>query len=742
MNRLTPWTNDPVSDPVTEAIYVRDEESGHFWSVTPQPVPTPSPVRCRHGQGYSVFERNHGGLDHELRLTVAPDDPVKIMRLRITNRSNRPRRLSSACFAEIVLGTTREVTALHVITDVDAESGALFARNAYNPDCGSHVAFLDVSHRPRSVTGDRTEFLGRNGSPADPAALHRTELSNRTGTALDPCAAVMAKFDVAPGAFMDVVFVFGQAADEATARRLAAKYRDPAVAEQAFRDTVARWDAFLDSVTVKTPDPLLDLLVNRWLPYQVLSCRFWGRTAMYQSGGAFGYRDQLQDSLALVYGRADITRHHLLRAAARQFREGDTQHWWHPPGGAGVRTRCSDDYIFLPYVTAFFVEKTGDTGVLDEPAPFLTAPVLAEGQDEDYGVPGISDETASLYEHCFRALDRAGARGAHGLPLMGNGDWNDGMNQVGHEGRGESVWLAWFLADTYRRFAPICESRGDAIRARDYLAKADELVAAIDQHAWDGQWYRRAWFDDGTPLGSVTNDECQIDILPQAWASITGGGDPDRAARAFASMEERLVRGDDRVVLLFCPPFDQGKLQPGYIKGYVPGIRENGGQYTHAATWAALGATKLGRGRQAKDIIDILNPARLAESPDRVNRYKVEPYVIAADVYGRAPHIGRGGWTWYTGSASWYWRVIVENALGLDVRGTTLRVNPCVPPDWKGHEMTYRYRNTRYRIVVENPAGVECGVKGVTLDGAQVADGIVPLVDDGKDHTVIAVMGR
>jgi cyclic beta-1,2-glucan synthetase len=741
LNRLTTWSNDPVSDPAVEAVYVRDEETGAFWSVASSPVAIASPARCRHGQGYTAYERYHAGLEQELRLTVAPDDPVKIIRLRVVNRSGRPRRLSTCFYAELVLGTIREATAMHVVTEIDAESGALFARNAYNPDRGGYVAFVDVNLRPRTVTGDRTEFLGRNGSPADPAGLHRSELSNRAGAGYDPCAAVHAKFDLPADGFADVVFVLGQAADEATARALAVKYREPAEAERAFCDTVARWDAFLSAVSVRTPDPQLDLLVNRWLPYQALACRFWGRTAFYQSGGAFGYRDQLQDSLALVYGRPDLTRAHILLAASRQFREGDTQHWWHPPGGAGVRTRCSDDYLFLPYVTAFYIEKTGDSAVLDEPAPFLTAPTLAEGQDEDYSVPGVTEDSAPLYEHCIRALDRAAPRGEHGLPLMGNGDWNDGMNQVGHEGRGESVWLAWFLADVYRRFAPICEARGDAIRARDYLEKADQLVRQIDQHAWDGAWYRRAWFDDGTPLGSATNDECQIDLLPQAWAAITGGGDPERAARAFAAFEERLVRKDDRLILLFCPPFDHGKLQPGYIKGYVPGIRENGGQYTHAATWAILAATRLGRGSFAKTLVDVLNPVRLTETPERVARYKVEPYVMAADVYGRAPHLGRGGWTWYTGSASWYWRVIVENLLGLDRKGDRLRVTPCIPADWPEFEMTVRFGTTAYHIVVRNPRGVEHGVAAMTLDGQPVPDAVVLIANDGRTHEVVVTLG-
>jgi cyclic beta-1,2-glucan synthetase len=762
-NRLTPWTNDPVSDTVGEAIYIRDEQSGEFWSVTALPVPVPlypqapkgaqgslpqakranrgGPVRARHGQGYSVFERVHTGLEQELRLSMPTEDPVKLLRLKITNRSGQPRRLSATFFAEWVLGTNRDANSLHVVTDIDGESGAVFARNAFNPEFGKAVAFADVSLRPRTVTGDRTEFLGRNGSAGDPAALHRTELSNRTGAGLDPCAAIMAKFDLAVDESKEIVFVIGQAVNDVVARMLATRYRDPATSEQAFRDSVHRWDEFLSAIQVRTPDVGLNLLVNRWLPYQALACRFWGRTALYQSGGAYGYRDQLQDSMALVYGRPELARAHLLRVAARQFLEGDVQHWWHPPGGQGVRTRFSDDYLFLPFVTSFYVEKTGDEAALDATAPFLKAALLAQGQDEDYGSPSVTEEAASLYEHCVRALDRAAPRGTHGLPLMGCGDWNDGMNRVGHDGKGESVWLAWFLADTYRRFAPLCKARGDTVRASDYVEKADQLIAAVEHNAWDGAWYRRAYFDDGTPLGSATNDECQIDSLPQSWAVITGSGDPERAKRAMAAVEERLIRVSDRLVLLFFPPFDHGGLQPGYIKGYVPGIRENGGQYTHAATWLIQAVAKLGRGRQAKELIDILNPVRLSEDAERVSRYKVEPYVIAADVYGRAPHIGRGGWTWYTGSASWYWRVIVESVLGLQLKGKTLRVEPCLPPDWPSFEMTYRHGKTAYRINVENPDGVETGVREVFVNDQRMDDGVIQLTDDSVEQRVRIVMG-
>ncbi|MFL5329964.1 MAG: GH36-type glycosyl hydrolase domain-containing protein [Gemmataceae bacterium] len=740
-NRLTPWSNDPVSDVPGEAVYIRDEATGEFWSITALPVLSKTEVRARHGQGYSVFERIHSGLEQELRLTIAPDDPVKIFRVRLINHTNQPRRVSTTFYAELVLGTYRDATTAHVATDVDAQSGTLLARNTYNPDYGTAVAFADVSVRPRTITGDRGEFLGRNGSPGSPAAFRRLELSNRVGAALDPCAAIMAKLDLNPGETKEVIFVLGQAHDTPTALALAEKYRDPWRAEQAFRDTVARWDAMLRTVTVKTPDTSLDFLLNRWLPYQVLSCRFWGRSAFYQSSGAFGFRDQLQDSLALVYARPDLTREHILRAAGHQFVEGDVQHWWHPPSDRGVRTRFSDDYLWLPFVTAFYVHATGDTGILDEPARFLKAPLLTAGQEEVYDLPGITEARPSLYEHCVKALDRASPRGAHDLPLMGTGDWNDGMNKVGAEGKGESVWLAWFLIDAYRQFATVAELRGDHAHTTDWRTKADELAKSVEANAWDGAWYRRAYFDDGTPLGSAHNDECQIDSLPQSWAVISQAGDAERSLRAMSAVEERLVQRIDHIILLFNPPFDHGTLQPGYIKGYVPGIRENGGQYTHAATWVVLATAMLRQGRKAMELVQLINPIQLSNTTEAASRYKVEPYVVAADVYGRSPHIGRGGWTWYTGSASWYYRVILERILGFELHGTRLRINPCIPDTWDRFEITYLYRSTSYRIAVENPQHVEHGIKELSVDGVAGSIEGIDLVDDGHERHVRVVMG-
>ncbi len=741
-NRLTPWSNDPVSDPPGEVLYLRDEDDGAFWTPTALPIASRTTAHVRHGQGYTVFERRDHGLGQALTVFVAPDDPIKLLQLVVTNLSAKPRRLSATYYAEWVLGTTREQAPLGVVTEVDPISGALLARHAFNPDFGSKLAFADVFRRPRTLTADRAEFLGRNGSVIAPAALRRIELSGRFGAALDPCAAIQTPFALAPGETIEVVFAIGQADGVEDVRRLLRVYREPGQVSSALAEVRARWEATLGVAQVRTPDPAMDLMLNRWLLYQTLSCRVWGRSAFYQSGGAYGFRDQLQDVMALVHGAPGEVRAQLLRAAARQFVEGDVQHWWHPPAGRGVRTRISDDYLWLPFVACHYAEATGDFAVFDDTAPFLKALVLKPGQEEDYGQPATTEEAATLYEHCVRALEHSDHLGAHGLPLMGTGDWNDGMNRVGSEGAGESVWVAWFLLATLNRFASVAEARRDSVLAARCRARAEALRVAVEAHAWDGDWYRRAYFDDGTPLGSAGNEECRIDSIAQSWAVISGVADTDRARRALKAVDEQLVRLEDGLILLFTPPFDTGSLQPGYIKGYVPGIRENGGQYTHAATWVAQAAALLGQGRRARDLFDLLNPVRHAADPESVARYKVEPYVVAADIYGRPPHTGRGGWTWYTGSSAWLYRVGLESILGLKRRGPTLEIVPCIPADWPGFEIAYRFQSSTYRIRVENPEGVEHGVRAIHLDGTPCPGGIVPLLVDGREHEVRVQMGR
>jgi cyclic beta-1,2-glucan synthetase len=739
-NRLTPWNNDPVSDSPGEVLYLRDEASGAVWTPTPLPSGPAVPITIRHGQGYSLFRHTSHGLTQELLLFVPVEDPIKLVRLKVRNNTSQTRRLSATFYAEWVLGTIRDQAPMQVVTALDPETGALLARNVYNIDFAGRVALLDVNVRPRTVTADRTEFLGRNSSLEAPAALSRVELAGQVGPALDPCAAIMAKFDLKPGEEKEVVFYFGQAAQEEQIPLLLRRYREPGQVQAAFDEVRALWDGIQGAVQVHTPNPAMDLLLNRWLLYQVLSCRIWGRSAFYQSGGAYGFRDQLQDVMSLVYGFPGETRAQILRSAGRQFLEGDVQHWWHPPAGRGVRTRFSDDFLWLPLVCCHYVAVTGDRAVLDERVPFLRGPLLRPDQEEDYGLPEVTQETATVYEHCVRALEHGCRFGAHGLPLMGTGDWNDGMNRVGVGGSGESVWDGWFLLTILTRFARLAEDRGDAPRAAFCRDQANRLRSALEEHAWDGRWYRRAYFDDGTPLGSAQNDECKIDSIVQSWAVMSGAADPERARRAMAAVEEFLVRQADRMILLFTPPFDQGKLQPGYIKGYLPGIRENGGQYTHAATWVVKATALLGRGTRAVELFDLLNPIHHAATPEQTARYRVEPYVVVADVYSEPPHVGRGGWTWYSGSASWLYRVALETILGFRREGAVLRIQPCIPAHWPRYEITYRYGSATFHITVENPRGVEQGTLSVSVDGQTLAVEAINLVDDGRTHEVRVVL--
>ena len=738
-NRLTPWSNDPVSDPPGDVVYLQDEATGAVWCPTPLPVPDGGPVTARHGQGYTVFERTVDGLAHELTVFVPPADPVKVSVLKVTNTGRRPRRLAVAYAVEWVLGTTRDATAQSVVTELDPETGAVFARNAFNPDFGSAVAFADCSLRPRTVTADRTEFLGRNGSPAAPAALDRVALSGRTGPGLDPCAAVRGTIALAPGEERVIVFVLGEAADDVEARRLVTRYDRPEAADAALQAVVEQWDQVCGTVRVRTPDPAFDLLMNRWLVYQTLSCRVWGRSAFYQSGGAYGFRDQLQDVLALLHAAPAEARAQILRSAAHQFVEGDVQHWWHEPAGNGIRTRFSDDFLWLPYAACQYAEVTGDAGVWDETVPFLTAPPLAPDQQEVYGVPSVAAEAGTVYEHCVRALNHGWQLGPHGLPLMGSGDWNDGMNAVGAGGRGESVWVAWFQIVCLSEFAGVADRRGDAAFAATCRSRVEHLRGAVERSAWDGGWYRRAYFDDGTPLGSALNDECQIDSIAQSWAVIAGDAAPARAGAAMDAVVRRLVRPADRLILLFDPPFDAGPLRPGYIKGYVPGVRENGGQYTHAATWVVKALADLGRRADAFAAFALINPVRSTDTPAGVERYRGEPYVVAGDVYGRPPHVGRAGWTWYTGSAAWLYRVGLEDILGFRRTGSRLRIEPCIPSDWSGFEVRYRFGQTVYRIEVIN--GPATTPTRVTVDGVEVADGAIPLIDDGRERAVSVQLG-
>ncbi|HVP29069.1 MAG TPA: glucoamylase family protein [Myxococcota bacterium] len=743
-NQITPWSNDPVGDRPGEVLYVRDEDNGALFGPTALPIRDEAgPYVARHGQGYTRFEHASHGISLELLQYVAPADPIKISRLTLRNRSARTRRLSVTAYVEWALAASREVAAPFLVTEIDEATGAFLARNPWSLTRGERVAFADLAGRQLAVTGDRTEFLGRNGTLARPAALAGdTLLSGRVGAGLDPCAALQTWIELRPNERVEVVFLLGDAPTREEARALVARYRT-ADLDATFRAVVAGWDDVLERVQVKTPDRSLDLLLDRWLLYQTLACRVWARSAFYQASGAYGFRDQLQDGMALVVSRPALTREHLLRAAARQFAAGDVQHWWLPASGQGVRTRFADDAVWLPYAAAHYLAVTADRAVLDEPVPFLEGPELRDGEHESFFEPTISGRPATLYEHCARGLERSLEVGSHGLPLFGGGDWNDGMNRVGVEGKGESVWLGWFLHATLEAFAPLAEERGDAARATAWRRHALGLRQALEGEAWDGAWYRRGYFDDGTPLGSASSDECRIDSIAQSWGVISGAADAERAATAMASLEKRLVRREDGLVLLFTPPFDRTPHDPGYIKGYPPGIRENGGQYTHAAVWVAVAWAMLGDGDRAAEVLSLLNPIHHASTRAAVHRYKAEPYVTCADVYAEPPHVGRGGWTWYTGSAAWMYRAGLEWILGFRVRGTWLEIDPCVPKAWPRFEIAYRHGSARYEIAVENPAGVSRGVVRLELDGAPIsgAKPRIPLADDGAIHRVRVVLG-
>ena len=743
-NQLTAWSNDPVSDPPGEAIYIRDEESGELWTPTAAPIRIePATYVARHGQGYSRFQLDYAGIRCDWLQLVSWDDPVRISRLTLTNDSARPRRLSVTAYVEWVLGAVRAKNAPYVVTERDAPTGAVFAFNPLHDEFGTRIAFADLGAVQTSYTCDRTEFIGRDGSLERPAALATgTALGQRTGAGLDPCCAQQTVLELKPGQQVSVVFLLGQAAERETARSLVLRYRAAAV-DALLAEVKRNWDRILNTVQVETPDRALDLMLNRWLQYQTIVCRLWARAAFYQAGGAYGFRDQLQDTMALALALPAAARAHLLRAAARQFAEGDVQHWWHPPSGRGVRTRCSDDLVWLPYAAAHYVAVTGDAAVLDEPVPFLAGPQLEAGRHDSYFTPEVSPQIGTLFEHCARALDRCLPVGAHGLPLMGGGDWNDGMNRVGHRGQGESVWLAWFLYATLQKFAALAASRGADEDAARWRAHAAGLRAAAESQAWDGAWYRRAYFDDGTPLGSAGNAECRIDSIAQSWSVLSGAAEPARARRAMAAVDEYLVRPGDDLVLLFAPPFDKTDQDPGYIKGYLPGVRENGGQYTHAAAWCVMARAQLGDGERAAELFAMLNPVHRAASRAGVHAYKVEPYVVAADIYAEPPHARRGGWTWYTGAAGWMYRAGIESMLGMTKRGDVLHVDPCIPPHWPGFRIRYRHGAADYEISVENPRGVARGVARIELDGVALefpAQGFA-LRDDGRAHRVRVVLG-
>jgi cellobiose phosphorylase len=733
--RLTPWNNDPITDLTGEAFYLKDEESGKFWSPAPLPCRSSSPYISRHGFGYSVFEHSEDGIFSEMTVFTDIEQPVKFIILKLRNHSGRQRRVTATGYVEWVLGDLRAKNLKHTITELEEGSGAILARNAYSTEFANRVAFFDANGTNKSITTDRTEFLGRNGTLNNPDGLNRARLSGKTGAALDPCAVIQISLNLEEDVEQEVIFRIGAGENIQHAVSVIQSSDSPDAAHQALQRVHEYWERTLGTVQIKTPDPALNMLTNGWLNYQTLASRIWARSGFYQSGGAFGFRDQLQDVLSLMHSQPQLVRSQILLCASRQFREGDVQHWWHPPSGRGVRTTCSDDYLWLPFVTAMYVSATSDTGVLDEQIHFLEGRLLNSGEDSYYDLPIRSDNSAGLYEHCVRSIDHALKFGEHGLPFIGSGDWNDGMDKVGNHGKGESVWLAFFLYDILTRFEPIAMLKKDDAFAKKCKAEAEKLRGNIRDKAWDGEWYRRAYFDDGTPLGSHENEECKIDSIAQSWSVLSGAGDKDRITKAMQSADEHLVRKEDGLIQLFNPPFDKSNLNPGYIKGYVPGVRENGGQYTHAAIWLVMAFATTGNRKRTWELLQMINPVNRGNTVEKIAIYKTEPYVIAADVYAEPLHKGRGGWTWYTGSAGWMYQLIMNNFIGLKKENGALKFAPCVPAEWTTWEVSYNFYYTKYNIKFTQTQG-EAKPMQVYLDNTLQENGAIVLNDDGQTHEV------
>ncbi|MEP6646604.1 MAG: glucoamylase family protein [Saprospiraceae bacterium] len=737
--RLTPWNNDPVIDNGGENFYIRDEETGRFWSPSPLPARGKTLYTTRHGFGYSVFEHSEDGIHSEMTVFVDIDKPVKFTAIKLRNDSDRKRRVTATGYVEWVIGDLRQKTMMHIVTELELNSGAILARNSYQTEFDRRVAFFDVDDSSKTITADRDEFIGRNGTLKNPEGMNKSKLSGKTGAGLDPCAVIQVDHVLEAGEEWEIIFRLGTGANPADTASLVKLFRGKSAARDALDKVKKYWSSTLSTVKINTPDTALNILSNGWLNYQTIACRLWARSGFYQSGGAFGFRDQLQDVLSLLYCQPDLARDQIILSASRQFKEGDVQHWWHPPVGRGVRTRCSDDYLWLPFVTSRYIITTGDESILDETIGFLESRELGADEESLYDLPIRSDRSASLYEHCVLAIEHGIRYGVHGLPLMGSGDWNDGMDQVGIHGKGESIWLAFFLYGTIHKFLAIAEIKSDKSFIEKYESVLKELKNNIEVNGWDGKWYKRAYFDDGTPLGSVVNEECKIDSIPQSWSVLSGAGDPLHSKQGMQEANNLLVRNKERIIQLFDPPFDKSDLNPGYIKGYVPGVRENGGQYTHAAVWMIMAFAVLGDRKRTWELLQMINPINHGNTENKMNIYKVEPYVIAADVYAESQHSGRGGWTWYTGSAGWMYQLIIDSFIGLKRERNILKFNPCLPEEWPEITVSYKFMETMYVIQILQGERKEDRTK-IVVNGIDNSSDELPLLNDGGVHNVQVIV--
>ncbi len=734
-NKLTSWSNDPVTDKASEAIYILDEVSGEVMTPVSLGRTDKGTYIVRHGFGYSRFLHEEQGIGQEMTVFTTLQDPLKLWMIKLTNHTEQLRYLRLTCYVEWVLGTQREHTNPYIRTSFDTEQQCLCANNIYKMSFEDRTAFLFSSEPIIGYTGDRDEFLGQKCSILEPRGAEMS-LSEHVGVCLDPCGALQISVEIPPGESRTVLFGLGECGDREELIRLRSKCSSVALAERELEEVIAYWDKMLGVVQVKTKDKAVDYLINGWLLYQTISCRINARAAFYQCGGAYGYRDQLQDTLALVLTEPQTLRRQILTACSRQFEEGDVQHWWHPPMGVGVRTRITDDLLWLPYCVAAYIRSTGDTGILREEVPYIKGPILEDGQHDLMFIPEVSELTGSVYEHCKKAINRT-KPGAHGLPLMGGGDWNDGMDKVGIGGKGESVWLAWFFYTLLGDFIPLCHEMREFSYADELQKKREDLIDSIEKHAWDGEWYLRAYYDDGTKLGTKDSDECRIDSISQSWSVISEGADQVRAKTAMQSAWRYLVREEEALSLLLYPPFDKTEKNPGYIKNYIPGIRENGGQYTHAAVWLAIATAKLKDYCMAHTLFTILNPIHITHNKKDALRYEKEPYVMIADISLSPPYTGRGGWSWYTGSAGWMYQGLLFWFLGLRKEKDELIIDPSTPANFGDYMIHYRYGTTEYEIRIESRSKGKLTTESLSIDGKTHPGNRVKLIDDGKPHLVI-----